>query len=550
MKPAETIRAALNAHSTMHNPGWNQPCRPDCTACLRAAALAALEQIEQERERLRWIPAGETEPPKDGAPVLVRNDRGVFCVVWQQYEIEWWHVKDGKNEPRPMRGSAPTHWFPVACLDAAMGEPAPALTPDEIRGAAGTVCSTCGLADNIACSNPWHLRAIPPANPNPPKGSGGCECPARVALKDAARDLYESWGMLRAALHPDAECVYRSHQAALKSSETPCPCEEMREEVAAAKQEAAARVKQNVTQIEIHERNTKEWRVALDSAEADRNQLRAEVDGLRDEYGAIISNLAATLFPNSDPDSARAEFLLDAAGACQVIERIRTENDRLRNDVQAIGNTMQAAVVERDQLSMRLSDCEEMGRLRWKQRGHEELDYPGGPLAAYDILLHEAEDERNEFRAKLADVEQAKQNLSDWIKAANQFAWAHERTCPRRTANEACNCGLDAFMCRPRPFIESLKQRADSAEARAAKAEQDVARLTTLRPASEYHEDYGAVVWWHVPVCEPPYVGPGEGMGESDMYGEPTTCARLQRDGWLTHFTELPNISGDDEVKP
>jgi hypothetical protein len=45
--------------------------------------------------------------------------------------------------------------------------------------------------------------------------------------------------------------------------------------------------------------------------------------------------------------------------------------------------------------------------------------------------------------------------LTDWIKAANGFAWAHERTCPRHDADAPCNCGLDQFLSRPRPTIES-----------------------------------------------------------------------------------------------
>lgn len=31
--------------------------------------------------------------------------------------------------------------------------------------------------------------------------------------------------------------------------------------------------------------------------------------------------------------------------------------------------------------------------------------------------------------------------------------------------------------------------------------------LVQLRPASEYHEDMGSVLWWKLPIEEPPYVG-------------------------------------------
>jgi hypothetical protein len=65
--------------------------------------------------------------------------------------------------------------------------------------------------------------------------------------------------------------------------------------------------------------------------------------------------------------------------------------------------------------------------------------------------------------------------------------------------------------------------------------------LYTLHPASEWHDDFGSVLWWHVPICEPPYVGEGEGMGERHADGTPTECAALQRTNWLTHWTRLPD---------
>lgn len=44
-------------------------------------------------------------------------------------------------------------------------------------------------------------------------------------------------------------------------------------------------------------------------------------------------------------------------------------------------------------------------------------------------------------------------------------------------------------------------------------------------PLEEYHEDIGPVLWWHLPVCEPPHVGQ---PGDSDWI-----------DGWYTHWTPL-----------
>ena len=77
--------------------------------------------------------------------------------------------------------------------------------------------------------------------------------------------------------------------------------------------------------------------------------------------------------------------------------------------------------------------------------------------------------ENARLRAELADYR-------DWTKLANGFAWAHENDCPRHNADEACTCGLDQFLARPRPTIESFrtefaKLRAELAEAMDALSE-------------------------------------------------------------------------------
>lgn len=73
---------------------------------------------------------------------------------------------------------------------------------------------------------------------------------------------------------------------------------------------------------------------------------------------------------------------------------------------------------------------------------------------------------------------------------------------------------------------------------RKAEAFDDIHRL---RRASEYQDDDGTVLWWHVPICEPPYVGSGEGMDEKYADGKPTQCCALQRANWLTHWSRLPD---------
>lgn len=63
-----------------------------------------------------------------------------------------------------------------------------------------------------------------------------------------------------------------------------------------------------------------------------------------------------------------------------------------------------------------------------------------------------------------------------------------------------------------------------------------------VHPTSEYHEDYGAVLWWHFPVCEPPLVGHGPGAGERNADGAPTACALGIESGWLTHWSRIPIV--------
>ena len=57
-----------------------------------------------------------------------------------------------------------------------------------------------------------------------------------------------------------------------------------------------------------------------------------------------------------------------------------------------------------------------------------------------------------------AKLTKERDDARDWIKAANQFAWAHERNCPGYTHGGAhCNCGLDTFLGRPRPYVDSWR---------------------------------------------------------------------------------------------
>jgi hypothetical protein len=61
-------------------------------------------------------------------------------------------------------------------------------------------------------------------------------------------------------------------------------------------------------------------------------------------------------------------------------------------------------------------------------------------------------------------------------------------------------------------------------------------RITMLHPRAEYHEDFGDVLWWTVPISEPPFVGSPQ---NSDWDDEEMTC---------THFSLLPNAVAHDKL--
>jgi hypothetical protein len=85
-----------------------------------------------------------------------------------------------------------------------------------------------------------------------------------------------------------------------------------------------------------------------------------------------------------------------------------------------------------------------------------------------------------QYRDNEAGLLQRIVDLRSWIKAANQFAWAHERDCPRRVSDDACACGLDEFLGRPRPFIESYQQRISELEGQLEAKRVKVANLSAF----------------------------------------------------------------------
>lgn len=62
--------------------------------------------------------------------------------------------------------------------------------------------------------------------------------------------------------------------------------------------------------------------------------------------------------------------------------------------------------------------------------------------------------------------------------------------------------------------------------------ELELKRLTTLRPREEYHEDYGFVLWFHVPIQEPPEVA---------TYPDDLQNRVGCHEDWHTHWAPLSN---------
>jgi hypothetical protein len=81
-----------------------------------------------------------------------------------------------------------------------------------------------------------------------------------------------------------------------------------------------------------------------------------------------------------------------------------------------------------------------------------------------------------------------------------------------------------------RARVAELEELAGEYKARAVEAQKQAEEHKALHPIDEWHEDFGPVLWWRVPIQEPPYCGsPLEDDFPEDYY---------------THWSKLP------EVKP
>ena len=86
----------------------------------------------------------------------------------------------------------------------------------------------------------------------------------------------------------------------------------------------------------------------------------------------------------------------------------------------------------------------------------------------------------------------------------------------------------------------------------------NLTELLTLRPASEYHEDMGPVLWWVLPITEPPYVGGPNDCGQTveirtavphvqhNLMDKMRDTTRIFVGGWPgyhTHWSPIPSVA-------
>ena len=136
-----------------------------------------------------------------------------------------------------------------------------------------------------------------------------------------------------------------------------------------------------------------------------------------------------------------------------------------------------------------------------------------------------------------------KAGLSD--EEFNQAIKDHILDCDARPEKTLCNAllsitiplGIAREVFKPGD-LSGLTEAVDKRwrEVMAMIPDWNVKELTTLRPVSE-HDGEQCVIWWHLPICEPPYIG---SPGTKNADGTPTDCTRLIEEGWLTHWSPLP----------
>jgi hypothetical protein len=149
--------------------------------------------------------------------------------------------------------------------------------------------------------------------------------------------------------------------------------------------------------------------------------------------------------------------------------------------------------------------------LDWVETAERALKDRDAEVERLKSAWQERENEALTLRAANADFARSFSDLQDELAAG------------RKSADAACTQCADA------------ERALNTAYNELAAAQRDTARVVTLHLASEYHDDLGSVLWWHLPVCEPPEVGTSV---EELPEGYP--------DGWHTHFSRMPIVWDGD----
>lgn len=114
--------------------------------------------------------------------------------------------------------------------------------------------------------------------------------------------------------------------------------------------------------------------------------------------------------------------------------------------------------------------------------------------------------ERDEWRSRCLEAEVAR----DSLRASAERAEAELFALRNEGEMFSTRGAIDPLRKPGESRAEAVRRLAadrDSLRERAEKAEAELARLTTPRTLDDWSEDDGPVLWWKLPVVEPPYVG-------------------------------------------
>ncbi len=143
--------------------------------------------------------------------------------------------------------------------------------------------------------------------------------------------------------------------------------------------------------------------------------------GLREEHDAIIENLSKALFPDSLPDCARGEFVLDGMGACQVIERLRAELAAMKENYSgALSNCAASA-----ETITRLSAVIDRGRAD-ELPLREQLAAARSTISAdrrqYEVRLAAMQADRDQWKAVAGRLEEEKARMQAQVETSERKA--------------------------------------------------------------------------------------------------------------------------------